>query len=155
MKALWLLSLALVACGTKEEKNGAERKAQKSCAPQALVSDATSGGCRIRLVTPDSCASVDLSGGKVYELAWTTDGTICETPWKIYLAGNPANPETGENVASYRLSTNGGTITQRGGVINIDAAVFNDLKSTDGTYHWVVESFYGSRPASKNFKLIK
>lgn len=125
------------------------------CRPQSIVADATAGGCTIRMVSPNFCDVVDVSRGQTYEVAWTTDGSTCETPWDVYLAGNPFNAETGANIIAYNVATNGDNITQKGAVIQIDASTFDGLTSDDGTYHWLVASFYGSHPASINFKVKK
>lgn len=84
-----------------------------------LVAAAISGGCAPRLVTPAPCEVVDLSGGKTYEIAWTTDGTGCETPWTFDLTGSPPS---GTNAYSAKVNENGTTITRNGGIVDITAA---------------------------------
>ncbi len=117
-------------------------------APAAL-----SGGCAPRLVTPAACEVVDLSGGKTYEFAWTTDGTGCETPWQFQVAGNPPTPD---NTYGAKISENPSAgISNTGGVITFSATdvMQSGVKSTDGTYSWLVQSFYGSHPASNTFTI--
>jgi len=61
------------------------------CNTVALPAE-VSGGCNIRLVTPQNCEEIDLSGGRTYEFAWTTDTTMCETPFVLYILRQPADP---------------------------------------------------------------
>lgn len=168
--AVLILMLGLVGCSKSDdtkpgnnsngglnnnpnEAKGTDSKPKnENCNPISILADGTTGGCRIRLVTPSFCELVDVSSGKNYEIAWTTDGTTCETPWKIILAGNPASEK---NSYETTISTNGGTITQKGGVIRINASAFEGLTSDNGHYHWVVKNFYGSHPASVNFVVKK
>jgi hypothetical protein len=117
------------------------------------VPDDTKGGCNIRLVAPSACQEVDLTNGKVFEVGWTTDGTYCETPWKVAVFGNPPSDANSGYVS---LSTNvSGGITHYGGILNVSAADLNGLTSYNGVYHWTVVSFYGSHPASIAFKVKK
>lgn len=122
-----------------------------------LVDDATSGGCNIRLVEPANCEEIDLTGGKEYVFGWTTDGTYCETPWTFYIAGNPADPNTGKNIYGQNFSTNVDGITHYGGLVRLSAATLDSLGLTtnNGIYHWVVVSWYGSHPASQTFRVKK
>lgn len=115
----------------------------------SLVPDNTTGGCNIRLVTPAACETIDLSNGQVYEFAWTTDGTNCETPWTLQIAGDPLSEQ---NLVSGDFSTdvNAG-ITSMGGIVYISAQDVSILTSTSGLYHWTVSGFYGSYPASNAF----
>ena len=113
---------------------------------------------RIRLVTPAAGEEIDLTGGRAYEFAWTTNGVWYETPWFIYLAGNPANMITGEN--TYRVSRSENVsagITHTGGLLYITAA---DIEATgvttdNGFYHWVVAGWYGAHPSSQTFRIKK
>ncbi|MBX3210032.1 MAG: hypothetical protein KF764_33690 [Labilithrix sp.] len=120
------------------------------CAVQQIA-PAESGGCAARIVTPRVCELVDLSGGGTYELAWTTDGTGCETPWKVCLGGSPLSDP---NSRCVELSTdvNAG-ITRTGGVVNMTASDFDGLTSADGVYHLLVASFYGSHLGSLGFRV--
>jgi hypothetical protein len=156
--SLLALALALSACSEGESKNntGSAGGASGGC-PAPIVADATNGGCRIRLVSPTQCETIDLTGGKTYEFAWTSDGTFCETPWVLSVAGNPNNLETGQNIVEVRLSKQDGTISNTGGVLRVSAEDFvnSGLTSSDGVYHWVVRSFHGSHPASITFRVNK
>ncbi len=121
-----------------------------------LVQDNTTGGCHVRLQEPAACEEIDLSNGKEYLLGWTTDGTYCETPWTLYLAGNPANLATGNNIYSQQFSTDVSVgITHYGGLVRISAKTLTNLglTSDNGIYHWVVVSWYGSHPASQAFRV--
>lgn len=109
------------------------------------------GGCRLRLVTPAPCETVDLSGGRRYEFAWTTDGSGCETPWTIQVAGNPITPE---NLRSAQLSTDVERgITRTGGVLYLSSADLDGLRSDNGLYHWSVQSHYGAHPGTHTFTM--
>ena len=121
-----------------------------------LVNDATTGGCHIRLVEPAACEEIDLSNGKEYTFGWTTDGTYCETPWTFYIAGNPANVMTGENIYWKDFSTDVSLgITHYGGLVRLSAASLDSLglTSDNGVYHWLVTGWYGSHPASRTFRV--
>jgi hypothetical protein len=123
------------------------------CPAQQLVPPAISGGCHVRLVTPAQCEVVDLRGGRTYEMAWTTDGTRCETPWTLQVAGEPLSAQ---NLRSAKLSINTEAgITSYGGILRISAADLEGLTSTSGLYHWSVASFYGSHPGAHTFQVLR
>jgi|GEM_PF-2256406 len=161
MKSAFLvlgLAVSLAACSGKDDdkKAGGGGQGQTGCrAP--VADDHTTGGCRIRLVTPGSCATVDVSGGKTYEFAWTTDGTTCELPYKAYLAGHPVTKNEDGSLNNVREFTinRGDTVSQTGGVIYVGAGAFEGLESDDGTYDWLIESFHRSGPASNVFRVTK
>jgi hypothetical protein len=137
--------------GTAKKGNGTQIEAQDCSKP--LVAANISGGCNLRLVTPQPCEEIDLSNGRSYEFAWTTDGSGCETPWTVYVGGNPL--EDG-NILSAQLSTDVSSgITKTGGVINVTAQDLAQLKSDNGYYTWTVKSYYGSQPATVTFKVVK
>jgi hypothetical protein len=122
----------------------------------AVLLPAYYNGCTSRLVTPTNCEEIDLTNGKYYEFAWTTDGVYCETPWTVCIAGNPADLNTGDNIVCGRFSENVAQgITHYGGLISLNAADFNSLglTSNNGIYHWVVGSWYGSHPDSQTFRV--
>ena len=122
------------------------------CTEPVAVAD-ISGGCAPRLVTPAACTEIDLTEGKTYEFAWTTDGSGCETPWTLFLAGNPA---TAENTVTVQLSTNTAEgVSKTGGVAYATANDFAQLRTDNGLYHWMVASHYGSHPASAAFTVKK
>jgi hypothetical protein len=122
------------------------------CTTQQIPPD-PSGGCAPRLVTPQACEAVDLTGGRVYEIAWTTDGTGCETPWKLCVAGNPLSDS---NSFCVDLSTNvNAGISRTGGIINVTASDLDGLTSDNGVYHALVASFYGSHHGSVAFRVTK
>jgi hypothetical protein len=129
---------------------GATGVRSDDCRVQVLAPN-PSGGCQIRLVTPSPCETVDLTGNRTYEVAWTTDGSGCETPWTIQVAGNPITPD---NIRSAQISTNVEQgITRKGGLLNITAADLAGLRSDNGLYHWSVQSHYGSHPGTNTFKV--
>lgn len=104
-------------------------------------------------MTPADCEEVDLTGGKTYELAWTTDGTGCETPWKLCVAGTPVSDP---NSTCVELSTDTSAgISKTGGILNITAADLAALSSESGVYHLLVTSFYGSHAGSVAFRVRK
>jgi hypothetical protein len=124
-----------------------------TCPAQQLVPPELSGGCNIRLVTPAQCEVVELRGGRTYEVAWTTDGTRCETPWTLSVAGDPL---TEQNLRVIQLSTNTEAgITSYGGILRISAADLDGLTSATGLYHWSVSSFHGSHPGSHTFQALR
>lgn len=135
----------------KKDSTSKNTSVTVNCDTVALP-DNSVNGCYIELRTPKKCDEVDVSNGKLYEFAWSTNGTTCETPWSLTIAGNPP---TANNQKTFTLSTNGGTITQKGGIINANSATFDGLTSYNGVYHWVISSYYGSYPASVAFKLKK
>ena len=169
MKAFFLplgLALALSAC-SKDDKKGSTTtgggQGQTGCGTPLTV-DHSSGGCRIRLVTPKNCEEIDLSNGKTYEFAWTTDGTNCELPYKLFVAGNPASVETNENGEVVSMTNvfegrinRGDFISNTGGVLQVSAANIEGLGVTtdNGTYQWQIDSFHGSGPAAQFFKVKK
>jgi hypothetical protein len=116
----------------------------------SVVAAVPGQGCSIRMVTPNRCEQVDLSNGKSYEFAWTTDGTWCETPFKLYLAGNPVS-EANSKVFSYSTNYKNGMITHNGGLDALTAADFEGLTSDNGLYHWMLAGFHGSHPESQAF----
>jgi hypothetical protein len=123
-----------------------------SCSTQAIAPN-PSGGCAPRLVSPAQCETVDLTGGKTYEFAWTADGSGCETPWTVCVAGNPV---TDENSRCVELSTDTSAgISRTGGIIRVSASDLSGLSSSDGTYHWLVSSFYKSHLGSVGFIVRK
>jgi hypothetical protein len=104
-------------------------------------------------VTPAQCEVVDLRGGRTYEVAWTTDGTGCETPWTLSVAGDPL---TEQNLRVVQLSMNAEAgITSYGGILRISAADLDGLTSATGLYHWSISSFHGSHPGSHTFQVLR
>jgi|GEM_PF-2644298 len=123
-----------------------------ACPPQAIP-PALSGGCAPQIVTPAPCEIVDLSGGKSYEVAWTTNGTGCETPWKLCAAGSPVSDP---NSLCVNLSEDvSAGISKTGGVLNVTAADLAGLSSDTGWYHVMVGSYYGSHNGTVAFYLQK
>jgi len=124
------------------------------CNTVALPAE-VSGGCNIRLVTPQNCEEIDLSGGRTYEFAWTTDTTMCETPFVLYILGNPP---TQQNTVSWQFSDgseNGLVGKNTGGLTRVSAADLAGLSSDNGIYHWVVAGWYGSHPDTQTFRVRK
>lgn len=119
----------------------------------SIVSNGHKGSCYPRLVTPVMCETIDLSNGKTYEFAWTTDGSTCETPWTFQIAGNPFSQT---NVKTWQLNANvDAGISRFGGIINLKLSDLDGLTTDNGLYHWTVTSYYDSYPASKTFKVKK
>lgn len=118
---------------------------------QVYLQAEVSGGCDITLITPRPCEEIDLSNGKVYEFAWQTGGSYCETPYKFYIAGNPVSDN---NMLSWSLSEEIGKVSRKlGGIHYISANDIRQLNSNNGIYHWVVMGFYGSHPSSQTFRV--
>lgn len=113
---------------------------------------------RIQLVTPQVAETIDLTNGKSYEFAWTTNGIDYETPWYFYLVGHPANLANSQNIYSVGKSedVNAG-ITKRGGILNItaDQIAATGVTTDNGFYQWVVAGWYGAHPNSRTFRIKK
>ena len=138
----------------KQSKDAPPQKETRSTPP--LLPAEVTGGCNISLRTPRSGETIDLRNGKGYQFAWTTSGTYCETPYRLFLAGNPANPQTGENIFEWQLSESVGQISKTGGGYkNIYAPDFEGITSQDGTFQWVVFGWFGSHPSSQVFKVLR
>lgn len=115
-----------------------------------------SGGCYPQCYTPAKGETIDLTNGKYYQFAWQTmNGSNCETPWFLYIAGNPFNMETGANVMYWQFSKKEGQFSGNGGYVNLTAANLEGLTSYNGVYHWVIMGWYGSHPNSVAFKIKK
>lgn len=152
-KSLILCLTLLSACGSenKPDSKTANTQNPQTCGGIFYPAD-PNGSCRIRLVSPAPCEKVDLTAGKFYEFAWTNDGTNCEGPYLISLAvTDGANAQE----ISEQVNFNGGTVSGSGGVVRVDASDLNGMELKEGIYHWTVASFYGSRPASNPFKLVR
>jgi hypothetical protein len=121
--------------------------------PAQAIPPAVSGACVPRFVTPSACEVVDLSGGKTYELAWTTGGTGCETPWKLCAAGNPVS-DPNSTCVDLNVDVNAG-ISRTGGVYRINATSLAGLSSDNGYYHVLVTSFFGSHNGTVAFYVKK
>lgn len=154
--AFFIAAIATISCSQSGSENrsggGLGKSSGGTCSAQPALEANLTGGCRIRMVTPGNCAEVDLSKGQVSEFAWTTDGTGCETPFKIMAAGSPP---TAQNSVELTVPTNGAAITRQGGLINVTLAELKNLglTSDNGEYHWVVMSFHGSHPQSQVFRV--
>ncbi len=152
--ALLLTASAALACkkDSGTETPAPQPAAQVNCDTVFLTANIT-GGCLLRSVTPAKCQEVDLRNGATFEFAWTSDGTFCETPWRLSIAGNPV---TANNIKQWSLSVNTSTgITSYGGIVNVNAADLEGLTSYNGVYHWLIESFHESHPATIAFKVKK
>jgi len=106
------------------------------------------GGCHIRLVQPSSCQAITLP----FSFEWTTDGSYCETPYTLYVTGDPPL----QRYFSWQLSENVSQgITHNGGIARITAADLANagVTSVSGVYHWDVVGYYGSHPDSQPFKV--
>lgn len=136
---------------TQSNKTNSNKKISSSdCNTVHLPAEYT-GGCHITLVTPSKCEEIDLSNGKSYEFAWQTGGTFCETPYKLYIAGNPVSED---NTIMYQYSTKTGQISRtNGGFDYINASNISGLRSNNGIYHWVVMGWFGSHPNSQTFRV--
>lgn len=117
------------------------------------IPDNSMGGCRVRLVTPTECETIDLRGGRAYEFAWTTDGTGCELPWKFIILGTPLSETNG---SLWTLSTDlEQGISSAGGIFYLRAGDFDGIEAQGGIYQWTVASFYGSSPEGRQFRILR
>ena len=107
-------------------------------------------GCEPNLQTPGKCEEIDLTNGHEYEFAWqTNNGTWCETPWKLYIYGNPP----AGNGLYWEFSANAGSVSHTGGYVNMNANDIATLTSDNGLFHWYIEGWYGAHPDSRAFKI--
>ena len=148
-----LCALTILSCKKDEDISSTGGNNNTACDAVYLAAEVT-GGCNIQLVTPNKCEEIDLTNGKTYQFAWTTGGTMCETPYTLYVAGNPVTPENTKEWSFSEDVSNGITKTG-GGVVNADASALDGLTSDNGIYHWVVKGYYGSHPASRTFRVKK
>lgn len=150
--------ISLISCGSKNDSpNNANKDTINNPEVfESILRANETGGCSIRLVTPSMGETVDLTNGKTYEVAWTTDATGCETPFYLCLAGNPTDSTKLVN-SCISFSANNDNITKYNGRVNITAAGLDQygIASSNGIYHWVVVGFYGSHPASQSFRINK
>ncbi|MEI7703728.1 MAG: hypothetical protein WCK73_03925 [Deltaproteobacteria bacterium] len=145
--------VAAVGCGGSSSSSSG-LPAECSVVP---VADHTSGGCKIRLAQPIGCQQVDLTGGKSATFEWTTDGTVCETPWSLCVGGSPSNFTTPSNAGCISIQTVG-TVTRTTGIVSFTAADLAGygLTSTSGVYYWTVQNWSGaSYPATQAFRVLK
>ncbi len=138
----------------KEAEEGGE------CPTTPVRPAAPSGGCTMSLVTP-VCSMADLTGGKVFELAWSTNMTFCEGPHTLYIAGDPPSSwETG-NVVEFSIASTVGPNNRQGmtrnigGYLNINSADLVGLTSSTGIYYYLVASYHGSASESRAFRVVK
>lgn len=119
------------------------------CPTGPVLPAAPAGGCNLTLTTA-ACSTADLSGGKSFELAWSTNQTFCEGPHKVYLAGDPQSSWTSGNAVEFEIdSTIGpnerqGMTRNIGGYLNINTGDIDQLTSSTGIYYYRVSDFYGA-----------
>jgi hypothetical protein len=151
--AVVILALLALACGSSSGGTSAGLPADCSA---VVLADHTSGGCSIRLAMPIHCQEIDLTGGKTVTFEWTTDGTICTTPWYACLGGSPTNILTGSNSGCVAVYTNGANVTSTTGIITVGVTGLGSLTSTSGVYYWTITNWSGtSYPAAQPFRVKK
>jgi hypothetical protein len=127
-----------------------------TCPTTPLLAAAHTGGCRIDTTTP-VCAVADLTNGRSFELAWTTNQTFCEGPHEVVVTGDPpsaANSVSWKITSSY--SGNDASMTRNsGGFMLITAKDLASISSTTGTYYYGVADFHGSRSEGRAFQVVK
>jgi hypothetical protein len=125
-----------------------------TCSPDPVAAAMPTGGCNMNLVT-QACSVANLSGGGVFEIAWTTNMTFCEGPHHVYLGGDPPSSwETG-NIVSFDIASQDGSghipdarsgMTRNiGGYLNINQNDLSQLTSESGIYYMAVTSYYDTR----------
>jgi hypothetical protein len=129
------------------------------CPTTPVAAAAPTGGCNISLTTP-VCATADLTGGKDFELAWSTNMTFCEGPHKIQVGGDPPSTWTTGNalewsVASTSTSDRAQMTRDSGGFVKFNASEIAALTSASGIYYYRVVSFYGSASEARAFRVVK
>ncbi len=129
------------------------------CPTTPIAAAAPSGGCSITLTTP-TCSTADLTGGKDFELAWSTSATFCEGPHKIQVGGDPPSSWTSGNalewsVASTSTSDRAQMTRNIGGFVKFNASEIAGLTSASGVYYYRVVSFYGSASEVRAFRVVR
>jgi hypothetical protein len=127
-----------------------------TCPAAPLFAAAHTGGCRIDTTTP-ACSVADLTNGKSFELAWTTNFTFCEGPHEVFVTGDPpsaANSVSWKITSSY--TGNDASMTRdSGGFMLITAKDIAQVTSTSGIYYYGVASFGGSRSEGRALQVVK
>lgn len=150
-----MIAVATLSCGAPNPDmpdggGGGDGGSSATCGAQAIA-PAVSGGCVPRFATPAVCQEVDLTNGRTFEIGWTTDGTGCETPWRLCVAGNPVSDA---NSACAQLSTNvEAGISRTGGLYYLSANDLQGLTSDNGVFHLLVASFYQSHNGTLAFRV--
>jgi hypothetical protein len=123
-----------------------------------------SGGCQLTLVAPTNCATASFS--PFLELAWSTNGTLCEGPHRFFLIGHPPSEANSvqytlgtTNGSEFSFGQNGSTYAMTpnlGGYVRLVRADLSDVTSSNGQYHWAVGGFFnlaegGSISESRTF----
>lgn len=130
------------------------------CPTTPVIAAAPTGGCNLTLVTP-VCATGDITGGKTFELAWSTNQTFCEGPHTLLIAGDPPSSWQSGNVVEFSIvSTIGpderqGMTRNIGGYLRIGPQDLDQLTSSNGIYHYQVLSFGGSASETRAFHIIQ
>jgi hypothetical protein len=127
-----------------------------ACPTTPILAAAHTGGCRIDTTTP-VCSVADLSNGKSFELAWTTNQTFCEGPHEVVVTGDPP---TAANSVSWKITSsysgNDASMTRNiGGFMLITAKDIATVTSTTGIYYYGVADFHGSRSEGRAFQVVK
>ncbi len=130
-----------------------------TCPTTPVEPAAPASGCEITLSTA-VCSTADLTGGKSFELAWSTNTTFCEGPHKLQIGGDPPSSWSGGNAVEISVSSQppdarAGMTRNIGGYFNINAQDIAGLTSSSGVYYYRVLSFYGSASEVRAFKVVK
>lgn len=130
-----------------------------TCSPTPAEPAAPTGGCNITLSTA-ACSTADLTGGKTFELAWSTNTTFCEGPHKLQIGGDPPSSWSSGNAIEFSVSTQdpndrAGMTRNIGGYFRINAADLQGLTSTSGVFYYRVLSFSGSASEIRAFNVVR
>lgn len=166
--AIFALSvLALVACSKKDDKKDVKASSlnQTPTCRAGISTDHNDAGCKITLVSPVNCATIDVSNGKQAVFTFTAEGPDCRAPFLGYMGGNPITQIDENNFTNIDKHNIGPheSVKNQGGEFVVDARIFQGLESSDGTYEWLIENNggmgtrggSGSGPASVVIRVTK
>jgi hypothetical protein len=129
------------------------------CSTTAVMPAEPASGCNITLTTP-ACSVLDLTGGKMPELTWSTNMTFCEGPHKIQIGGDPPSTWAQGNsvqieITSTHMGSRGRMTRNIGGLIWLTPEDLASLSSPNGIYYYRVLSYHNSASEIRAFRVVK
>lgn len=124
------------------------------CPAKPIVAAVPMSGCDMHATTPE-CAVADLTGGKAFELSWTTNHTFCEGSHHVLVGGDPPSSwksagnyftidVASQDGAGHLPDSRSGMTRNIGGYLNITAADLQGIQSPSGIYYYVVADWFGA-----------